>query len=218
MKDYYRGASAFPKLHALIVDMHSITDPEHWTVIAPAGLRRLATPSRSAGFIDPRPVCGSSILRKVCSVSQSIQALQLDTTIQLHLNAIKIIAQMPCLRQLTLIIDTAFDNLPQPHDLSGVGFAVLQEIELIFVPSYDPQISDPCSHTAAFLQLISSRAIKRLEICHTDTAPSQHTLSALLKAISQFSDSLEMCSLKIRSSGPTRMAARFVLFSQPSLR
>ena len=119
---------------------------------------------------------------------------------------------------LTLIIDTAFDNLPQPHDLSGVGFAVLQEIKLIFVPSYDPQISDPCSHTAAFLQLISSRAIKRLEICHTDTAPSQHTLSALLKAISQFSDSLEMCSLKIRSSGPTRMAARFVLFSQPSLR
>ncbi|KIP05518.1 hypothetical protein PHLGIDRAFT_148864 [Phlebiopsis gigantea 11061_1 CR5-6] len=209
-------AAAFPGLCTLIVDMLCVARPEHWAVLTPPGLRKLATMHHWRSW-KKSSLPRSAILRHILFTSQSIQTLHINTSVKLDTEAMRIMAQMPCLRQLSLDTDTGFEKFDDPHNLDRLEFPVLEDLKLIFGLLKNHDIVDPCSNTVRFLELVSSCSIKQLYIHHVNTAPTPGTLYALLKAMAQFSNSLENCSLAIGYSRVLRIFSCWNGISNPSI-
>ncbi|KIP05516.1 hypothetical protein PHLGIDRAFT_119747 [Phlebiopsis gigantea 11061_1 CR5-6] len=195
MKVYYGQRSAFPRLQALTVNAYCVAKIANWTVLASPGLRKLAAP-----FVH-LPMNGAVILPQICLTAQSICTLRLKPSITVNQEAIRIIAQMPRLRQLHLTaIDTIFSSVGRLQGLRYPTFPALQELQLSVMYSYGGGDVDLCRDTTSFLRLISSRSVNTLQICHADVAPTQDSLCAMLKAMAQFSDTLTTCSVEIAKS------------------
>ena len=202
MKDHYGDRPAFPHVHTLSVDTYAMEVPGYFTLVAPSGLQKL-TIQKSTYFGLTDLIYGASVLQKIHSSIQSIQTLNLDTSLYLEERALKIISKMPHLQRLTLAANIKPEEIDGLYNPSYLTFPALRELQLTLGPSStsgDP--SDTCITTRLFLRLISSGSLEKLNICHTGLVPVLDTLGKMIDAIVQFSPTLQDCSLKIAHPEP----------------
>lgn len=200
LKGRYNEHAAFPRLKALTIDMKSILKSEHWTVFIHSGLEKITTSTRSFEVFPSTTSLskGSSVVPYLSSSAACITSILFDSSVLFSQETFRVVAQLPGLRRLALVVDTSSHNFAELPNFNSPAFPALRSLRLALARSL-VATADGCSLTTSFLKLISSRALRTLDIRHFDAALTQESLCEMLQTITQFSGTLKRCSLDICS-------------------